>query len=84
MLLPTVLGWSPTNPCENVRDAAQAAHITPGQLIQGMLQVRRRAEFWTAVETEVPDEECRDELLDGDAALFPGADEYISAFENRP
>lgn len=42
---------------DRLRDAAKAAHLTDSQLIEEMLDQRRKAEFWAALEAEIPDKE---------------------------
>jgi hypothetical protein len=66
---------------DSVRDAARAAHVTQGQLIEQMLQARRKAEFWAALEAEAPDQEYLDELAEADAAFGADAEDYIARFE---
>ena len=66
---------------DRVRDAARAAHLTQGQLIEEMLDERRKVEFWAALEAETPDRECLDELADADAAFAGDAEESIAQFE---
>ena len=60
---------------DRVRDAARAAHLTQGQLIEQMLRERRRAAFWAALEAEAPDQGYLDELAEADAAFLGDADE---------
>ena len=66
---------------DRVRDAARAAHLTQGQLIEEMLEQRRRSEFWAALEAEVPDQEYLDELAEADAAFAGDAEESLARFE---
>jgi hypothetical protein len=66
---------------DHVRDAARAAHLTQGQLIEEMLQVRRRAEFWAALEAETPDQEYLDELAEADASFAADTEDSIARFE---
>lgn len=66
---------------DSVRDAARAAHLTQGQLIEEMLEQRRRSEFWAALEAETPDEEYLDELGEADAAFIDDAEDSIARFE---
>ena len=66
---------------DSVRDAARAAHLTQGQLIEEMLEQRRRSEFWAALEAETPDEEYLDELGEADAAFIDDAEASIARFE---
>lgn len=42
---------------DEVREAAKAARLTQGQLIEEMLQEWRKAQFWAALEAESPDQE---------------------------
>lgn len=66
---------------DRVRDAARAAHLTQAQLIEEMLEARRKAEFWAALEAETPDEEYLDGLAEADAAFGGDAEESIARFE---
>ncbi|MFT4217876.1 MAG: hypothetical protein QM619_11945 [Micropruina sp.] len=66
---------------DRVRDAARAAHLTQGQLIEEMLEQRRKAEFWAALEAETPDQEYLDELAEADTAFTGDAEESIARFE---
>lgn len=66
---------------DRVRDAARAAHLTQGQLIEEMLEQRRRSEFWAALEAETPDREYLDDLVEADAAFSGDAEESIARFE---
>ena len=66
---------------DRVRDAARAAHLTQGQLIEEMLEQRRKAEFWAALEAETPDREYLDGLAEADAAFTGEAQESIARFE---
>lgn len=66
---------------DRVRDAARAAHLTQGQLIEQMLDQRRKAEFWAALEAETPDQEYLDELAEADAAFADDAEQGIARFE---
>ncbi len=67
---------------DRVRDAARAAHLTQAQLIEEMLEERRKAEFWTALEAETrPDQEYLDDLSEADAAFAADAGESIARFE---
>lgn len=66
---------------DSVRDAARAAHLTQGQLIEEMLEQRRRSEFWAALEAETPDEEYLDEVGEADAAFIDDAEDSIARFE---
>jgi hypothetical protein len=66
---------------DRVRDAARAAHLTQGQLLEEMLEQRRRAEFWAALESETPDQEYLDELAEADTAFASDAEESIARFE---
>lgn len=67
---------------DRVRDAARAARLTQGQLIEEMLHQRRKAEFWVALEAETPDREYLDELAEADAALLGDGVESVSRFES--
>ena len=66
---------------DRVRDAARAAHLTQAQLIEEMLEERRKAEFWAALEAETPDQEYLDDLAEADTALAGEAEESIVRFE---
>lgn len=66
---------------DRLRDAAKAAHLTDGQLIAEMLDQRRKAEFWAALEAEIPDKESPDELAEADAAFAGDAEKSIAWFE---
>ena len=66
---------------DSVRDAARAAHLTQGQLIEEMIEQRRRSEFWAALEAETPDEEYLDGLGEADAAFIDDAEDSIARFE---
>lgn len=66
---------------DRVRDAARAAHLTQGQLIEEMLEQRRRSEFWVALEAETPDQEYLDDLAEADAAFSGAAEESTARFE---
>jgi hypothetical protein len=66
---------------DRLRDAAKAAHMTQGQLVEEMLDLRRKAEFWAALAVENPDREYLDELAEADAALAGGAEESLARFE---
>lgn len=66
---------------DRVRDAARAAHLTQGQLIEEMLEQRRRSEFWAALEAEIPDQEYLDDLAEADTAFSGDAEESIARFE---
>ncbi|WIY82370.1 hypothetical protein [Propionimicrobium sp. PCR01-08-3] len=66
---------------DDVRDAARAANLTPGQLIEQMLQARRHTELRTALETETPDHEYLDDLAEVDAVLLPDTEESIAQYE---
>ena len=66
---------------DRVRDAARAAHLTQAQLIEEMLDQRRKAEFWAGLEAEAPDQEYLDELAEADAAFAGDAEESIARFE---
>jgi hypothetical protein len=67
-----------------VRDAARAAHVTQGELIEEMLRERRKAEFWAQLDVEAQtgtDQAYRDELAEADAATLPDTQDYIERFE---
>lgn len=66
---------------DRVRDAARAARLTQGQLIEEMLEQRRKAEFWAALEAETPDQAYLDELAEADRAFSGDAEESIARFE---
>ncbi len=66
---------------DSVRDAARAAHVTQGQLIEEMLRERRKAQFWAALDAESPDQEYLDSLREADAAFASDAEDAITAFE---
>lgn len=66
---------------DRLRDADTAAHLTQGQLIEEMLGQRRKAEFWAALEAEIPDKEYLDDLAEADAAFAGDAEESIGQFE---
>lgn len=66
---------------DDVRDAARADHVTQGQLISELLQQRRKAQFWAALEAETPDQEYLDSLDEADAAFASDAEEAIVRFE---
>lgn len=66
---------------DRIRDAARAAHLTQGQLIEEMLEARCKAEFWSALEAETPDQEYVDDLAEADAAVAGDAEESIARFE---
>ena len=55
--------------------------MTQGQLVEEMLDLRRKAEFWAALEAETPDQEYLDELAETDPALAGDADESLARFE---
>ena len=46
-----------------------------------MLEERRKAEFWAALEAETPDQEYLDDLAEADAAFAGDAEESIARFE---
>lgn len=54
--------------------------MTQGQLVEEMLDLRRKAEFWAALEAETPDQEYLDDLAEADAAF---AEESIARFEKN-
>ncbi len=66
---------------DRLRDAAKAAHLTPGQLIEEMLDQRRKAAFWAALEAEAPDRGYLDELAETDAVFIADAEERLAQFE---
>jgi len=66
---------------DRVRDAARAAHLTQAQLIEEMLEERRKAQFWAALEAETPDQEYLDDLAEADSAFAGDAEESIARFE---
>jgi hypothetical protein len=66
---------------ERLRDAAKAARLTYSQLIEEMLDQRRKAEFWAALEAEIPDKGSLDELAEADAAFAGDAEKSIAWFE---
>lgn len=66
---------------DKVRDAAKAAHVTQGQLIEELLQERRKAEFWGALESETPDKAYLDELDEADQAFAADAETAITDYE---
>lgn len=66
---------------DRVRDAARAAHLTQAQLIEEMLEERRKATFWAALEAETPDQEYLDELAEADEAFVGDAAGLIARFE---
>lgn len=61
-----------------VRDGVRAARLTQGQLIEEMLEARRKAEFWKALEAETADEEYLAELAEADTAFAADAEESIA------
>ncbi len=67
---------------DRLRDAAKAAHLTQGQLIEEMLDQRRKSEFWAALEAETPDREYLDELAQADTAFSSDAERSIARFES--
>jgi len=66
---------------DKVRDAAQAAHVTQGRLIEDLLQERRKAEFWSALESETPDKAYLDELDEADQAFAADTETAIADYE---
>ncbi len=66
---------------DKIRDAAQAAHVTQGQLIEDLLQERRKAEFWAALESETPDKAYLEELDEADQAFAADAETAMADFE---
>lgn len=67
---------------DHVRDAAKAGGVTQGQLIEDLLRERRRAQFWSELEAEVPDREYLDSLDEADAAFAADAEDAIVRFES--
>lgn len=67
---------------DHVRDAARAAKVTQGQLIEQLLEQRRKADFWEQLEAETADQEYREELAKADRALLPDAEDAIARFES--
>lgn len=66
---------------DHVRDAARAAHLTQGQLIEEMLEARIKAEFWAALDAELPDQEYLEELAEADSAFASDAEDSIARYE---
>ncbi len=66
---------------DKVRDAAQAAHLTQGQLIEELLHERSKAEFWAALESETPDTDYLDELDEADQAFAADTESAIADYE---
>ncbi|SPD85582.1 hypothetical protein [Micropruina glycogenica] len=66
---------------DRLRDAAKAAHLTQGQLIEEMLDQRRKAAFWAALEAETADQVYREELVEADEAFIADAEERLAQFE---
>ena len=66
---------------DRLRDAAKAAHLTQGQLIEEMLDQRRKAALWAALEAETADQVYRDELAEADAVFVADAEERLAQFE---
>lgn len=66
---------------DRLRNAAKVARLTDGQLIEEMLDQRRKAEFWAALEAEIPDQEYLDDLVEADAAFAGDAEKSIAWFE---
>lgn len=66
---------------DQVRDAARAAHVTQGQLIEELLRQRRKAQFWAALDTETPDQEYLDSVAEADAAFAVDTEDAIAGFE---
>lgn len=68
---------------DQVRDAAKAAHVTQGQLIEELLREHRKAQFWAALDAESPDQEYLDSLTEADAAFAAEAEagDAIARFE---
>lgn len=66
---------------DQVRDAARAAHVTQGQLLEELLRERRKAQFWTALEAETPDQEYLKELNEADEAFAADAEAAITRYE---
>jgi hypothetical protein len=46
-----------------------------------MLEQRRKAEFWAALEAETPDREYLEELSEADSAFMVDAENAIEQFE---
>lgn len=67
---------------DHVRDAARAASVTQGQLIEDLLRERRKAQFWAGLEAEVPDRAYLDSLDEADAAFAADTEEAIARFES--
>lgn len=65
-----------------VRDAARAANLTQAQLIEEMLRERARAEFWSALEAEEPDQEYLSGLAQADAAFAGDTERALATFES--
>lgn len=66
---------------DRLRDAAKADHLTQGQLIEEMLDQRRKAAFWAALEAETADQVYREELVEADEAFIADAEERLAQFE---
>lgn len=66
---------------DKVRDAARAAHVTQGQLIEDLLRERRKAQFWASLESEIPDREYLDELDEVDQAFAADTESAIADYE---
>ena len=67
---------------DQVRDAAQAAHVTQGQLIEELLRQRRKAQFWAALDNETPDREYLDSVTEADVAFAADTEDAIARFED--
>lgn len=67
---------------DELREAANAARLTQGQLIAKLLADRRKAQFWTKLEAETPDQNYLDELDEADTALMAEAENAIARFED--
>lgn len=66
---------------DQVRDAARAAHVTQGQLIEELLRQHRKAQFWAALDAETPDQEYLDSVAEADAAFAADTEDAIAGFE---
>ena len=67
---------------DELREAANEARLTQGQLIAKLLADRRKAQFWTRLEAETPDQNYLDELDEADTALMAEAENAIAGFED--
>jgi hypothetical protein len=66
---------------DHLRDEARAARLTQGELIEVMLEVRRRDAFWATLEGESADDDYLSELAEADTAVLPDAQDSITRFE---